>query len=80
MWYQNIIMILIDWPPENGNPEIPIVNNIGDEAARWSQFAAISPVQIAPNRWLPGKNDRESTKGRWFGLVLLIKPWDVAAC
>ena len=39
-------------------------NILKEHTLRWSQFAKLSPVQMAPYRWLPAKKARESTKGR----------------
>ena len=50
--------------PENVRPVSPSVVTIGIDTRRWSQSAALSPVQMGPIRCVPAKNARESTNGR----------------
>ena len=50
--------------PAKGSPASPMLRSMGTEARRWSQVAALSPVQMGPTRCDPAKKLRLSTKGR----------------
>ena len=52
--------------PTNDSAATLRPSSIGAATARWDHLDSLSPVHIAPYRWLPAKKDRDSTKGRTF--------------
>lgn len=50
--------------PVKGMPPMLRPSSMGTTAAKWSQLAMLSPVQIALLRCEPTKKERERTKGR----------------